>query len=60
MLTNTSAIDRRCLQNVKLKALSDVRVVERDLEFSFGGLNYSYSLFSYKISIEIIRRRPWF
>ena len=40
--------------------LSDVRVDKRDLEFSFGGLNYSvYSLFSYKISIEIIWR-PWF
>ena len=29
---------------------------QRHFELSFGGLNYSYSLFSHKISIEIIRR----
>ena len=36
MLTNALAVDRRSLQN----AFSDVRVNERDLQLSFGGLNY--------------------
>ena len=63
-LTLTDADQRfsswQTLSSKRQNFLSDVRVDKRDLEFSFGGLHYSpYSLFSYKISIEIIRR-PWF
>ena len=58
MLRNALAVDRRCFENVK-NAISEVRVDERDLELSFEGLNYSFSLFWHRMSIEIIQR-PWY
>ena len=45
MLTNDLAVGRRCFQNVKTPSVTSVWN-ERDLELSFGGLNYSFSLFS--------------
>ena len=57
MLRNALAVDRRCFENVK-NAISEVRVDERDLELSFEGSNYSFSLFWHRMSIEIIQR-PW-
>ena len=58
-LTFTDA-DRRfsswqTFSSKRQNTLRDVRVDKRDLELSFGGLNYSFSLFSYIFSIEIIR-----
>ena len=43
------------LSSKRQNTFSEVRVDERDLELSFEGLNYSFSLFRHKISIEIIR-----
>ena len=63
-LTLTDADQRfsssQTLSSKHQNALNDVRVMwtdERDLQLNFGGLKYSYSLFSHKISIEIIRRQ---
>ena len=50
---------RQMLSSSRQNSLSDVRVDERDLELSFGRLNYSFFLSRHNISIEIIRR-PWF
>ena len=47
---------RQMLSSSRQNSLSDVRVDERDLELSFGRLNYSFFLFRHNISIENIHR----